>query len=76
MSPDKLVEIFNSLFPVGSTVRWRSIGKDSVPFQNYTVRGKAINNHGSAVCWFHERSGMCSIEPQFVDYTMEKSNAA
>lgn len=65
---DQTVEKFNEQFPVGATVRWRSIANDKMPFQEYTVDLPARNQNGQAVAWFRERSGMVSVEPQFVDY--------
>lgn len=68
MKPEEIVEKFNTQFPIGSTVGWRSISSDKVPFKEYTVRTTAIVQHGQPVVWFHEKSGMVSIEPRFVDY--------
>lgn len=65
---EKLVELFNSQFPVGSKVNWRSVGKDGVPFQEYTVELPARVQNDQPVAWFKERSAMVSIESRFVDY--------
>ena len=64
----KTVDKFNQKFPVGATVRWRSVGKPGVPYREYTVQHAACNHNGTAVAWFAERTGMVSVEPAFVDY--------
>jgi hypothetical protein len=68
MKAKDLVEKFNKQFPVGATVPWRSIGKAGVSHKDYTVRFAARDQNGQPVAWFNERSGMVSIEPQFVNY--------
>lgn len=68
MKPEEIVEKFNEQFPIGSTVKWRSISSDKVPYKQYTVRTSAVVQHGQPVVWFHEKAGMVSIEPRFVDY--------
>lgn len=63
---EKIIAKFNKMFPVGSTVRWRSsVGSE---YQNMTVAHAAYDNHGLAVAFFNEKSGFCSVEPLFVDY--------
>jgi len=62
------VEKFNQQFPVKSTVKWRSIASDKCPHKEYTVFAPAEVRHGQPVTWFYEKSGMVSIEPEFVDY--------
>jgi hypothetical protein len=69
MGKENLVEKFNEMFPPGSTVRWRSIGKENVPFREYTVLYAAADHNGTPVAWFKERTEMCSVEPAFVDYS-------
>jgi hypothetical protein len=68
MEKQNLVEKFNEQFPVGSSVRWRSIASDKAAYREYTVHAAARLQHGQPVTWFVEKSGMVSIEPQFVDY--------
>lgn len=64
----KLVNKFNSLFPVGTKVHWRSVGRDGVPYQIVTVQHPAYVSHGQPVVFFEERRGYCSIEENFVNY--------
>ena len=69
-SADDLVRIFNEMFPVGSVVLWRSVGKDLAgnEHHSYVVASPAFNSYGNAVVFFQGKSGFCSIEPQFVKY--------
>lgn len=67
-STKRLIEMFNKRFPVGSRVRWRSVGNDSAEYQLVIVRSPAYDMHGQPVVFFEERSGCCSIMEQFVDY--------
>lgn len=65
---EKLVEKFNEIFPVGSTVMWRSIAIESVEHQPFTVISKATLLNGQPIVCFAEKHGYVSIEPVFVDY--------
>ena len=59
-----IVNGFNDEFPVGSKVMWRpSVRAESI---EVTVKSPAYNNYGMPVAFFHERSGFCSVEPQFI----------
>jgi len=69
MSKEILVQKFNEMFPVGGLVYWRSIGADSVSHLVYTVEAPACIQNDQAVAWLEERSGMVSIEENFVDYS-------
>lgn len=71
MKNEDLINKFNTMFPVGSKVRWRSVGNDGVPYEVLTVLGAAalLSGH-SPVAWFRERVGCCSIEERFVDYAL------
>lgn len=66
---EQIIEKFNSLFPVGSTVPWRSVGIDGVDHSDCTVTQAAyISNSGEPVCFIKERSGYVSVSPDFVKY--------
>ena len=62
-----IVKWFNKFHPVGSTVYWRSINSETVPFQKMTVQSEAYETNSSPVCFFKEKSGFCSVEPQFLE---------
>lgn len=68
-----LVNKFNSTFPVGSKVHWRSVGKDGVPYKTVTVKEPAYLMNGQPVTFFEERRGCCSIEEAFVLYNIHPS---
>ncbi|MBN1989395.1 MAG: hypothetical protein JW783_08370 [Bacteroidales bacterium] len=64
-----LVEKFNKLYPVGSTVTLRKIAISSSPYLEYTVRHEAFVANGlDPVAFFDGISGYFSIEPDFVKY--------
>ena len=65
---DELVKTFNQKFPVGSTVRWRSLNSDKCPYREYTVMCEATNHFGTPITWFREKTGMVCISAGFVDY--------
>ena len=66
---EKLVEKFNELYPVGSTVMVRKIARESSPYVEYTVKAKAfLVNPTSPVAFFNGISGCFSIESCFVSY--------
>ena len=65
----QLVDKFNNLYPVGSTVMHRTTAIKSIPFTEHTVRAEAfVANSNMAVAFFNEVSGYCSIEADFVKY--------
>ena len=65
----QLVEKFNKLYPVGSSVKHRTTAIKSIPFKEHTVRAEAfVANCNNAVAFFNEVSGYCSIEGDFVQY--------
>ena len=65
----QLVDKFNELYPVGSTVMHRTTASKSIPFKEHTVRAAAfVANSTLAVAFFNEVSGYCSIESDFVQY--------
>ena len=65
----KLVEKFNSLYPIGSKVMIRKIAIKSALYEQVTVNKKAITlNEIQPVASFEEISGYFSIEPAFVKY--------
>jgi len=65
----KLVEKFNNLYPIGSTVMIRKVSKDSYPYIPVTVSTFAfVANETEPVTFFNEISGYFSIEPEFVQY--------
>jgi hypothetical protein len=75
-SSSSLIEKFNQRFPVGSMVFWRSVNHRAYEHRVYTVRMAAFDHHGTAVCFFNERRGICSVEPGFVDYERTPPAAA
>lgn len=68
MTNENLIERFNTDFPVGTKLLWRSVGKSGVPHETVTVKHAAYDMHGQPVAFFEERSGCCSILPMFVAY--------
>jgi hypothetical protein len=65
----ELVDKFNKLYLVGSTVMHRTTAVKSIPFKEQTVRAKAfVSNSLQPVAFFVGISGYCSIEPDFVKY--------
>lgn len=71
---DPLIIKFNERFPAGSKVRWRPAAVHGVPYETMTVKYPAYDNYGQPVVFFYERSGCCSIEPDFVDYSATFNN--
>jgi len=65
---EKMVAKFNRLYPVGDGVYWRSYVSDAAPYKYMTVKTPAFVANGQPVVFFQERSGYCSIEPEFVKY--------
>lgn len=62
-----IVDDFNEHHPVGSTVYWRSMAVESSEYKKMTVQTSAYDHHGMPVCFFKEKSGFCSVEPQFME---------
>jgi hypothetical protein len=59
-----IIEQFNKTYEVGQIVNWRS--HDYSPIVPLTIRTKAYSHHGIPVCFFSEKAGCCSIEPEFL----------
>lgn len=67
----QLVERFNELYPVGSSVMLRKISMDSFPYKPYEVKAEAFVSGGNqAYAFFEGISGCFSIEPDFIDYPL------
>lgn len=64
---DLIVTEFNKKHPVGSSVYWRAMAVESSSYRKMTVKSEAFNSHGTSVVFFEEKSGFCSIEPQFLE---------
>lgn len=63
-----LIEKFNNYFPVGATVRWRSVNHPNYSHKEYTVKTRAYDHFGQPVTFLEGHRGFVSIEPGFVDY--------
>lgn len=62
-----IVKQFNEQFPVGSTLWWKPVANDETEPILVTVKREAyVAASLEPVCFFHERSGYCSISPEFV----------
>lgn len=61
----RIVEVFNKYYPVGSLVQWKPTTRSEAI--EVTVKHPAYPHYGQAVAFFEERSGFCSIEPQFLE---------
>lgn len=62
-----IIDDFNKKYAVGSTVYWRPVANGTIDFQKMTVAMGAYISNGMPVCFFKERKGFCSIEPQFLE---------
>jgi hypothetical protein len=68
----QLVDKFNKLYSLGSTVMIRKIASKSYPYIPVTVSAPAfVTNSLDAAAFFNEISGYFSIEPDFVKYPEE-----
>lgn len=65
-SPELLVQHFNNLFPVGSTVMWRL--HEHQVFGYYIVHSEAFVSEGQPVVFLKGYSGFVSIRKPFVSY--------
>lgn len=61
-----LKDKFNSMFKIGDTVRWRS--SRYTIYRDVTVKSEAFMNYATAVVYFEDISGFCSIDPEFLIY--------
>jgi len=62
-----IVKQFNKWYPVGCTLLWKSISTPNCKPIQVTVKYPAyIAASGQPVAFFKERSGYCSVEPQFI----------
>lgn len=65
----QLVNKFNSLYPVGSTVMLRKCSVESFPYNPYEVKSEAfIANDNCAYAFFKGISGYFSIDEDFIKY--------
>lgn len=59
-----IINSFNENHPVGAKFLWKpSVRGEAI---TVTVKKPAYEFYGMAVAFFEERSGFCSIEPQFI----------
>lgn len=65
----ELVEKFNKLYPVGSTVQLRKVSSDRFPYEEYKVKKEAFCTASfDAVAFFEGISGYFSIDTDFIKY--------
>lgn len=71
---ERLVKQFNELFPVGSTVLWRSVADDAFEHKPFKVEAPAFLSNGNPVAFLESKSSYVSISPAFVDYVSSKAH--
>jgi hypothetical protein len=66
------VNKFNEQFPVGTKLEWRSLASERQPYVKVTVSAPAfitgVGKFCTPVAYFLERSGYCSVSPDFAKY--------